>query len=381
MEAGSSPARTTSSRTGTPLSPSSATSEATSERTSAAAALPSSILATRLLKDREQQGGHLLFATHHARQVYNAVLGLGVEGLVHGGAIPDAQELRTALYDVRDHERREQVAVLPLQILQGAHQLVLALEKTGTDDLHLGDAHLVSRARPVLLRVAAHDLLCGERRDVRGGLEHLRPELVRVEVEHLLEVSSDLAVAVRGRRGVQDHRVREEGRKQHLCGWHLGFQTARFEALHDQGSRRADGVEGGRDGRGRLDVSDVVVVQDLDDLGLLDARYALPDLGVVDEEHAPRFRVEEVGPRDHTDGHPLLVYGDRRPVVDLHHLLGYLRYEVVGSDGQGILAHDLPARNGELYQAARHVRVEGREQYGRPPLTGHLHDFVLGPHP
>src|SRR3712207_7694649 len=33
--------------------------------------------------------------------------------------------------------------------------------------------------------------------------------------------------------------------------WFLGSQTARLEAFHDQGGRRADGVEGGRDGRGR----------------------------------------------------------------------------------------------------------------------------------
>src|SRR3712207_3565454 len=128
MEAGSSPARITSSRTGTPYSLIPATSSATSERTSAAAALPSSILATLLLKDREQQGGHLLFATHHARQVYNAVLGLAVECLVHGGAVPDAQELGAALYDVRDHKRREQVLVLTLQILQGVDKLVFALQ-------------------------------------------------------------------------------------------------------------------------------------------------------------------------------------------------------------------------------------------------------------
>src|SRR5918993_363631 len=357
MEAGSSPARITSSRTGTPRSLSPATSEATSERTSAATVLPSSIFATRLLEDREQQWGHLLFAAHHARQVYDAVLGLGVEHLVHGGAVPDAQELGAALYDVRDHERREQVAVLPFQVLQGVDQLFFALEEAGTDDLHLGDAHLVSRARPVLLGVAAHDLLRGERRDVRGRLEHLRPELVRVQVEHLLQVSGDLAVAVRGCRGVQDHRIREEGRKQHLCGRLLGFEAAGFEALHDQGGRRADGVEGGRDGGGRLDVSYVVMVQDLDDIGLLDPRHALPYLGVVDEEHAPRFGVEEVGSRDHPDGHPLLVHGYRRPVVDFHHLLGYIRYEVVGPDGQGVLAHNLPAGNGELNQAARHVGV------------------------
>src|SRR5688572_24884970 len=218
MEAGSSPARITSSRTGTPRSLSPATSEATSERTSAAAVLPSSIFATRSLEDREQHGGHLLLAAHHTWQVYYAVPNLGLEGLVHGRAVPRAQELGTALHDVRNHQRREEVAVLPLQGLQGIHQLVLALEETGTDGLHLGDANLVSRARPVLLRVTADDLLCGERRDIRRGLEHLRPELVRVKVEHLLEVSSDLAVTVRCGRGVQDHRVREEGSEQHLCG-------------------------------------------------------------------------------------------------------------------------------------------------------------------
>src|SRR5215211_2737035 len=381
MEAGSSPTRTTSSRTGTPRSFSPATSEATSERTSAAAVLPSSIFATSLLEDREQYGGNLLLAAHHAGQVYNAVLGMGIEGLAYGGAVSDAQELGTALHDIRDHQRREQVAALPLQGLQGVEQLVLALEEARTDDLHLGDAHFVSRASPVLLGVASDDLPCGERRYVRRGLEHLRSELVRVQVEHLLEVCGDLAVAVGGGRGVEDHRVREEGRKQHFGRRLHGPQTARLKALHDQSGRRADGVEGGRDGRVRLDVSDVVVVQDLDDLGFLDPCDALPDLGVVDEEHAPRSGVEEVGPRDYPYGYMLLVYGDRRPVVDLHHLLGDLRQEVVRVDGQGVLAHDLPAGNGELYQAARHVRVEGREHDGRPPLPGYLQDLVIGAHP
>src|SRR5215218_2354968 len=146
MEAGSSPTRITSSRTGTPRSLSPATSEATSERTSAAAVLPSSIFATSLLEDREQHWGHLLLAAHHARQVYNAVLGPRVEGLVHRGAVPDTQELGAPLHDIRDHERREQIAVLPFQVLQSIQQLVLALEQPTTDDLHLGDAHLVPRA-------------------------------------------------------------------------------------------------------------------------------------------------------------------------------------------------------------------------------------------
>ena len=45
-----------------------------------------------------------------------------------------------------------------------------------------------------------------------------------------------------------------------------------------------------RTGHPRLDRADVVVVEDLDDLGVLDADHALRLLGVVDEQHAPRRR-------------------------------------------------------------------------------------------
>src|SRR5215212_2479746 len=119
----------------------------------------------------------------------------------------------------------------------------------------------------------------------------------------------------------------------------LGHDATRSVALHDQGRRRADGVEGGWDGRGGLDVPNVVVVQNLYDLGLLDALDALADLAVVDEQDAPRFGVQEIRPRHDPDGHPPIVNGDGGPVVDLHDLLGYLAYEVVRVEGQGALAH------------------------------------------
>ena len=44
-----------------------------------------------------------------------------------------------------------------------------------------------------------------------------------------------------------------------------------------------------RDRDARLDRADVVVVEDLDDLGVLDADDALRLLGVVDQQHAPRL--------------------------------------------------------------------------------------------
>ena len=60
-----------------------------------------------LLEHREEHWGDLLFAAHHAGQVDDAVLGPRFESLVHGGAVADAEELGSALHDVRDHQRRQ----------------------------------------------------------------------------------------------------------------------------------------------------------------------------------------------------------------------------------------------------------------------------------
>src|SRR5918998_3020703 len=139
MEAGSSPARITSRRTGTPLALSSVTPAATSARTSAATALPSRIPATGSLEDREELGGYLLLAAHDAGEVYDALPNPGVEGELDGGAVAGAQELRTPLRDIRDHERREEVAVLGAQVLEGLEQLVPAVQDAGPYGLHLGD--------------------------------------------------------------------------------------------------------------------------------------------------------------------------------------------------------------------------------------------------
>src|SRR5918995_2726438 len=324
MEAGSSPARITSRRTGTPLTLSSGTPAATSARTSAATALPSRNLATVVsLKDREELGGDLLLAAHHAGEVYDTVLGPAVEGALDRGAVAGAQELGAALDDVRDHERREDVAVLRAQVLQSVEQLVLALQEVDPDGLHLGDAHLLPRASAVLLGIAVHDLLHREVRDVRGGLEHPRTKLLGVQVEHPLQVLDDLTIALgRGRR-VEDDRVREHGREQHSGRGSLRLQPARLEALDDQGRRRSYGIKGGGDRGIGFDVADAVMVQDLDYPRLLHALDALPDLSVVHEDHAPGVGVEQIRTGYHAYGH-LVVHGYGRPVVDLHHALGYL---------------------------------------------------------
>ena len=80
----------------------------------------------------------------------------------------------------------------------------------------------------------------------------------------------------------------------------------------------------------------MVVVEDLDDLGLLDAGDALPLLGVIDEHHAPPRRGDEIAARDQPDRSALGVDRDRGAVVDLLDLLGDVGDQVLGGDGQRI---------------------------------------------
>ena len=87
----------------------------------------------------------------------------------------------------------------------------------------------------------------------------------------------------------------------------------------------------------------MVVVEDLDDLGLLDAGRALGLLGVVDEQDAARLGVGELGVGDEPDGPPSAVDGDRRAVVHRVDLLGDVGQQVVGAHGQRLGVHERPA--------------------------------------
>ena len=113
-----------------------------------------------------------------------------------------------------------------------------------------------------------------------------------------------------------------------------------------------------RDRDPRLDRADVVVVEDLHDLGLLDADHALGLLGVVDEHDPARGRAHEVGARDQPDRVPVGVDGDRGAVVDVLDRLGDVGDEVVGADGQRLGVHERPARRRQRDHPGRDVGVE-----------------------
>ena len=136
------------------------------------------------------------------------------------------------------------------------------------------------------------DLLGGDAVEVGRALEHLAAELAGVEREHALEVVDRRVVALGRRRRVEDHRVRQDraraasspsARLGSIPFWRKRSMTS--VAVEPTGSNVA------RTGTRGLDRADVVVVEDLDDLGLLDARHALRLLGVVDQQHAARRRV------------------------------------------------------------------------------------------
>ena len=138
------------------------------------------------------------------------------------------------------------------------------------------------------------------------------------------------------------------------------------EALDHQRGGRADRVERRRDRDPRLDRADVVVVEDLDDLGLVDARHALGLLGVVDEHRragaAGETRSERV---TRPDGAAVGVDHDGRAVVALADLLGDVGEQELGGDRQRVALHQRAARRGQRDHPARDVGVQRRNRRRR----------------
>ena len=118
----------------------------------------------------------------------------------------------------------------------------------------------------------------------------------------------------------------------------------------------------------------MVVVEDLHDLGLVDAGDALGLLGVVDEDDPARDRAHEVGAGDEPDRTPGAVDGDGRAVVDVLDELGDVRDEVVGPDRQRIAVHEGAAGRRQRDHAAGDVAVQRRQDDGGAVVAGQGED-------
>ena len=116
-----------------------------------------------------------------------------------------------------------------------------------------------------------------------------------------------LAVDVGGGGRLQHHRVGHDGRQEHRGdgGRYLHAETAELHG--DDGGAGAHGQVRELDGGGRHDVADAVVVDDLHDLGLLDAGHGLARLVVVHEDDAAARAHRHVRARDDADGEPVSV--------------------------------------------------------------------------
>lgn len=113
--------------------------------------------------------------------------------------------------------------------------------------------------------------------DVHAVLHRVDAELVGEEV-HLVDVH----LGAGGR--LHDDRVGEDGRQEHAGDGIGQLDAGLAELKRDDGGRGADGEVQKEDGVGRGNIGDAMVVDDLDDIGVLDTRGRLADLVVIHED-------------------------------------------------------------------------------------------------
>ena len=165
-------------------------------------------------------------------------------------------------------------------------QLVLALEhRSGIERRDLTDAEIVV-GDVEFLEVGKAQILGRLVARARGGKEQVA-QLLERDVGHG-------GVALRARGGFEHDRVGQD-RARH--------QTRHVRRRHDavllihvgnNGRRAADGLVAHADGLCGLNIGQTVVVDDLEDLGLLQTGHGLRQLVVVDEYDALAPRTQQV---------------------------------------------------------------------------------------
>lgn len=120
--------------------------------------------------------------------------------------------------------------------------------------------------------------------------------LLDVDAGHLRQSLGDRSVPLRRRRRPEDDRVAEQSAQQEAGGPRGDRHAGVVEQVDQNRRRRSDRLVSERDRTTRLDVTDAVVVDDLDDLRLPRPGDGLAVLVVIDEyQPLPRRVFEERG--------------------------------------------------------------------------------------
>ena len=117
------------------------------------------------------------------------------------------------------------------------------------------------------------------------------PQLVERNVRDARHALCHAVVALGGRRGLEHDRICHDRRSHQSCQPVRRQQSPLLIHRGDDRCRRADRLVSKVDRRARLDVGKAVVVNDFQNVRLLQPRYRLGHLVVVDEHHALAARL------------------------------------------------------------------------------------------
>ena len=330
------------------------------------------------LVDRvDKRGDQLLLARDDALEPDRAGLRRAAERLLHKllGGFAVAHQPRRLLDDVRQHEVHHREAVLAAGLLEVRAQLLLNLvELAAAHAVDLTDAER-DVAEFELLVILVENFLRRLVLEVAAGREHFDAERLAVDARNGAQRIGRHAVHHRAGRRAENKRVGEDRAAQKPRDLRRDVVAFLPVDLVDDRRGAADRLVPEIDRRHRLERADPVVVDDLEDLGVLDVVDRLSPLVVVDEDDRALADREEVPAGDHADVVPGLV--DDREVADarvLHAVLDRIRVIARQELDQPLAAHER-AHGHALVDAARDgVRVERRDDHGAAVLVRELAD-------
>ena len=271
------------------------------------------------------------------------------------------EQVRRFLQDVRDHDEAEVEALLVADVLHRFDELRLEIH----DFLRVHDRDLADDDAVVadleLLEVVLGDLSRRHVADAGTSLEHRHAVFLDIDAGDLSEALCRLLVVRRAGRALEEDRIREDGREQEACDGCRDVDIILPVHVRDDRGRAADRLSMREDRLARLDAAEAMVVDDLEDLGFLDALDGLAALIVVDEDDAVALRQHEVVAADEAD--KAAVFDDGViPVARLLHRALDVREQVERLEADRVRMHDAADRHALVDQAGYRIRVIRRRE-------------------